>query len=412
MAGLEPHLRCLRLQPELRPYPWGDSAYLRDLFGATAVPGPCAEAWYGAHKTGSAQACVGDTRLRLTDLLAAMPELVGTPDGQLPYLVKILAAQRPASIQVHPDCRQAGAGFAAENAAGIALDAVERCFRDANGKPEILIALGEVEALCGFEPAQLLFERVRELPELAALLPGFRAPRTANLVAALHDYFQAPAAWRSERLTSLLQRCRLPMAADLGARAAWMLKVHAQLGHEHPDQGLIFFWLLRLLRLQPGQALYMAPGVPHTYLHGAGVEVMANSDNVLRAGLTDKYVAPERMLATVSWDSAQPAVIDPVMAESPLEIRYPTPAQEFAVRLLRMAPGTRYERRAAGPETLLVMADDAAAEVEIRTPELVQRLGRGGACLLAPASHYEVRGLTTHASVYLVTRPDHSNVER
>lgn len=405
MERAEFPLHCLRLQPELRRYAWGDSHYLHDLFGPERVrQGPCAEAWYGAHATGSARTRVGSRNLPLAELLASRPDLAGAPDGQLPYLVKLLAAERPASIQVHPGVLQARQGFAREQADGLPLDAPERCFRDPMAKPELLIALDQVDALCGFEPVATLHARVQALPELAALLPQFDRPMESALQCALRSYFRADPDWRSAGLQRLLARCRRMEPAPWQARARWMLDVDAMLASELPDPGLIFFWLLALVRLQPSQALFIQPGTPHTYLRGRGVEVMANSDNVLRAGLTRKHVAAERLLETVRWTPPEVARINPEPAGSAFEIRYPLPVRDFSVRRLQVAPGSVWEGCAEGPETLLVMAEQAGEVVTLETPCGTDRLARGDACLLTPGSRYRLAG-TGRGSAYLVSGP-------
>jgi phosphomannomutase len=371
----------LLLTPALQRYAWGDPRFIADTLGLPAEP--IAEAWYGAHPV--APATVDGAGL--DQLIAAAPQaLLGDElaanAAELPYLLKLLAAGRPLSIQVHPTRERAQAGFAAEQRAGLDRGAPTRCYRDDNHKPELLVALTEVDALCGFRDPEDLARQLEALPELSSLLPAYEGT-PASLRALLEAYFALGDETLRPALNALLTRlasdhAATPMGPD--APGYWALEAQRTLGAESPDRGLLFVFLLQLLRLEPGEAIFLPAGVPHAYLRGAGVELMASSDNVLRAGLTPKHVDAAELLRVVRFDAAAPPVLSADQGDDGVE-RYAIPAAEFDLSRLTLEAGQERRLRASGPQTLLALAeDDVAFTVRWAAGELT--LGRGQACLL------------------------------
>jgi len=284
------------LSGEVAHYPWGSRDFLPRFLGSPADGEPWAEFWLGTHPA-------HPSRLRDGRLLAEVA-------GELPFLVKVLSAAEPLSIQTHPDREQAAVGFAAEEALGISLDAAERNYRDRNGKPELLWALTPVEALCGFrDPAatvDLLGElAVPALAPLRQLLSAGTGRDPGVLADALRWTLEsAPAAAPGEVATAA---ATIAATGPWRAECAWL----ARIGQRYPgDRGLLAALLLNLVRLDPGSALVLRPGVLHAYLTGSGVEVMGASDNVLRGGLTSKYVDVPALLQVLrpdaDWSVQQP----------------------------------------------------------------------------------------------------------
>lgn len=381
----------LRLDPRIQHYAWGDADFIPLALGREPDGRPWAEAWYGAHPA-APSLVLGDAAGRALDRVieearaAVLGPAVSATYGRLPYLVKLLAAARPLSIQVHPDAAQAEAGFCREEAAGIPRDAPHRNYRDPSHKPELIVALGEFHALCGFRSLGDLRSQLSRLPEIASIMPPLEEG-----AAALRDWLQAwfalpESAWRPA-LGALL--ARLAAAPDGDDVARWALRSQRSLGTDAPpDRGLLFCFLLELRRLEPGQALFLPAGVPHAYLHGAGLEVMAASDNVLRAGLTPKHVAPEALLDVVRCDLPAPAVI-----EGDVTGRYVTPAKEFELQRLDVGDAPSEPFAARGPELLLALG---TGEVEVEVSGRRLRLGGGAACLIPHGLGYRcrVRGST------------------
>ncbi len=310
-------------------YAWGSPTAIPELLGTVTDGGPQAELWLGAHP--SAPARVGARTL--TEIVAADPEGALSPavaerfGGRLPFLLKVLAAGQPLSLQAHPSAARAAAGFAAENAAGIPLNAPNRRYPDAQHKPELLCALTPFEALCGFRPIEATVTLLEHLglsdhPAFAPVASGDLRSAVGLLLSATGDDREGVAAVIAKAAA----------AAD-GPEAAWARRI----AMSHPgDPGVGVALLLNLVRLEPGEAIFLPPGHLHAYLEGVGVEIMASSDNVLRGGLTPKHVDVDELLAVLDVTPAPPPVV-PARRDGPC-IRYETPVEEFSLVLIDLGP--------------------------------------------------------------------------
>ncbi len=359
---------ALRIHGRVQHYEWGGYDFIPALLGLeNRERRPFAELWLGAHRSAPALAEVGRERVPLDRLAPG-----------LPYLLKVLDARSMLSIQAHPDKAQAEAGFARENAAGVPLDAPQRNYRDDNHKPEVHVALTDLWMLHGFR-------RLEDVGDLREAAPAARSVK--ELYTELMTMPQTRVdAWLG-RLSERLERER-PASKD--DPDYWALRA----AREYPgDRGVLSFYLLNLVHLRPGQGTYQAPGVLHAYLEGANVELMANSDNVLRGGLTPKHVDVEELLRTLSFASGTPAVLEgEKVSES--ETVYRTPAKQF--ELGRIAPG-QFEGE-GGPDTLMVVEGRA----ELRCAGAKLELRRGDSVFVPAAAGYE---LTGEAVVYRAGRP-------
>jgi mannose-6-phosphate isomerase len=303
----------VRITGAVKNYPWGSKNLIQDHFGLGAANESVAEVWFGTHEGGQSK------------LLSSGQNLSEAIGSKLSFLVKFLAAASPLSIQVHPNSLQAKAGFAKENSAGISLTAPERTYKDDSHKPEILIALTNFEALCGFRPrAELLeiflafSESEPRFGELAALV-ATDATVEEIFSELLEDNSLA------ERFSSTVQ------TLDPDSLAGQARALVVELLAKYPgDTGALVALSLNHVRLAPGQAVYLPAGNMHAYLSGLGLEVMAASDNVIRGGLTLKHIdkAELRQIADFS-ELAQPVVVSRKLAEGLVE--YPVSASEFRV---------------------------------------------------------------------------------
>jgi phosphomannomutase len=388
----------MRLTPAIKPYAWGDRVFIPNLLGMPEPDAPCAEAWFGAHPQGPATVILEGTEVGLDGLMAEYGEDVLGPRvdaafSELPYLLKILAAGEPLSIQVHPSRTQAEAGFDQEEAAGIARDAPHRSYRDRNPKPEILVALTEFHALCGFRPYAEIAAFLESVPALSALLPKLE-PGSRHLATWVEAYLALPEGQVGKVLEDLLAACRTQnkrKALSVNDPAYWALHAHEALGlDEGPDRGLLFVFFLNLLHLAPGQGMFLPAGVPHAYLRGAGVEVMASSDNVLRAGLTPKHVNPGELVRVVRFDAGLPRILDPVEDGAGEEGVYAIPAAEFDLRRIQVQVGRSTDRLTDGPETLLFLPDDPNGVLTVSSDLDSLTLRRGEACLLPHGVRYHL----------------------
>ncbi|MCS0637931.1 mannose-6-phosphate isomerase, class I [Streptomyces sp. LP05-1] len=346
-----------RLTATVRPYAWGSTTAIPELLGVPPTGEPQAELWLGAHPGAPSRVTRAGAERALDEVIAAGPErelgaaTVERFGPRLPFLLKLLAAARPLSLQVHPDNAQARAGFEREERAGVPLAAPHRTYKDPHHKPELLCALTPFEGLCGFRAPG----RTAEL--LAALEVDSLKPYADLLHAHPED-----AALR-EVLTAVLSADREEMASTVAEAAAACERLggahapYAALAHHYPgDPGVVAAMLLNHVRLQPGEALYLGAGVPHAYLQGLGVEIMANSDNVLRCGLTPKHIDVPELLRIVRFEATDPAVLRPEATAGGEEI-YETPVEEFRLsRYVRPEGAAPADLTAAVPQILLTTA--------------------------------------------------------
>jgi mannose-6-phosphate isomerase class I len=396
------------LSPAFQPYAWGDPSFIPELCGLPVTGKPVAEAWFGAHPSSPSVAGTPDGTLALDAWIALDADRVLGRDvrarfGGLPFLLKLLSAARPLSIQVHPSKAQAEAGFARENAAGIPLDAPQRSYRDDNHKPELIVALTPFDALCGFRPLDEISKSLNAVPEVSALLPKLE-PTPEGLRAWTSAYFALPSAVLSPALSRWVERLRSVPDRGTEHPEHWVLAAHAEFSSDGaPDRGLVFVVLLNLLRLAPGEGLFLEAGVPHAYLRGAGLEVMSSSDNVLRGGLTPKHVDPAELARVVDFSGREPHLVRGEPGADVLERRYATSAAEFELSLLEVGPAP-VERTARGPEILLVARADADGLVRIHDDQSEVVLHRGAACLVTDGTRHHASA-TAEATLCRVRVP-------
>ncbi|MGW2679822.1 mannose-6-phosphate isomerase, class I [Streptomyces sp. NPDC001436] len=326
-----------RLTNTIRPYAWGSTTLIPALLGAEPTGEPQAEMWMGAHPGAPSRLDRGAGETTLAAVIAADPEgelgaaTVAKFGPGLPFLLKLLAAGAPLSLQVHPDLAQAQEGFADEERRGVPVDAPHRNYKDANHKPEMICALTPFDGLCGFRPPL----------EAAALLEGLGVDSLKPYADLLRAHPE-DAALR-EVLTAVLTADRAEMTHTVAETAAAAERLggpytpYATLVHEFPgDPGVIAAMLLNHVRLQPGEAMFLGAGVPHAYLDGLGVELLANSDNVLRAGLTPKHVDVPELLKVAVFEPSAPGILRP---EGDGEEVYEAPIDEFRLSRFVLAPG-------------------------------------------------------------------------
>ncbi|WP_228373072.1 mannose-6-phosphate isomerase, class I [Demequina maris] len=357
-----------RLQPALQNYAWGMTEVLEDLVGLPHSGDPVAEAWWGAHTSAPALATAahhdgadeaglhaGDA-LPLDELISRIPETMLGPDlagrwERLPYLLKVLAIAKPLSLQVHPTLDQAEAGYKDEDQRGVPADAPTRTFKDRSHKPEMIVALTPMTLLAGFRPANAVAQDLVWLGQPCTRRWAEELANATEPTIALGQYIQkvlrdpeAPAAL--EALVEVGGRSGVPESLAVASAAAL----------EFPgDPGALVAIALNVVRLTPGQACFTTAGVIHSYQSGVGVEIMANSDNVVRAGLTPKPVDIDLLVELTDGTPTPPPRV--ITEREGAVTRFPTPVDEFALSMV--------ERGSAAfePGPRIVLAVDGTAAV-------------------------------------------------
>ncbi|MFJ1975067.1 mannose-6-phosphate isomerase, class I [Streptomyces sp. NPDC087903] len=354
-----------RLDNTVRPYAWGSTTAIPKLLGVEPTGEPQAEMWMGAHPGAPSRTDRG-TLVEVIDADPGRelgPRSVARFGPRLPFLLKILAAGAPLSLQVHPNLAQAKEGYEDEERRGIPVDAPHRNYKDANHKPELICALTEFDGLCGFRPPA----------RTADLLDGLGVDSLKPYVDLLHAHPEEAAL--REVLTALLSADREEMAHTVAQAAVACARLggdyapYADIAHHYPgDPGVLAAMLLNHVRLQPGEALFLGAGIPHAYLSGLGVEIMANSDNVLRCGLTPKHVDVPELLRIVRFEAADPGVLRPEAAPDGEEV-YETPTDEFRLSRHVLSEGAAaHDLSRATPQILLCTAGSVRAGEHELTP--------------------------------------------
>jgi len=387
-----------RLHNVIQPYAWGSTTAITDLLGrANPDQAPQAELWMGTHLKGPSEINANGTRIPLQELIAAHPvDILGAEtarrfDSALPYLFKVLAAAQPLSIQAHPSKMQAIEGFERENRDGKALDAPDRNYRDANHKPEIICALTPFWGLNGFRSVDEIVDLLTPVcPSiLETALQDLTSSQDGDGIRRFFVAMMTVSKRDREAAAGEIREKVAPMAARSPAYR-WM----NALERFYPeDLGILSPALLNLVCLDPGQAMYLPAGQLHAYLDGVGIELMANSDNVLRGGLTPKHVDVGELLSVVRFEAS---AIETIEARSvrPAEFLYDCPAEEFALSVIQADAQQPYRSAATrSVEILLCTSGEGSVTAGGR---MVSRIEKGDSFLVPAAMDpYEIHGKLT-----------------
>ena len=380
-------------------YPWGGKKYIPQLVClANEEDEPFAELWFGQHPACPSMMSAGST---LADFMATSPEVVlssserKTWGDELPFLCKILDVQNMLSIQIHPDQQQAREGYLREDEQGINPSAPHRTFRDTHHKPELMYALSEFYLLHDFRSDEEVIETLTNIPTLGEVLRFIQDK-------GLPDFYRWYMALDQSKIYDLLHRFvqtreQQEIPEDMSHPDYWVRKAIDQFCTPRKiDRGILSFYLMNLVRLQPGEVVFQDSGIPHAYLYGQNVEVMANSDNVIRGGLTSKYIDSEALSQMVRFDERS---VHRLTADRVDESRvvFTPPAKEFRLSVIDLEPYQPYTLELA--HVALMFSTCNCIRVQSAIQEI--RVGGGEAVLVRAGERVTVQSRKS-AQVFVV----------
>jgi mannose-6-phosphate isomerase len=387
------------LKNSIQEYAWGSKTFIPQLLG-DPVPAeiPQAELWMGAHPKAPSQVFCDGNWISLLELIQERPGHILGPrvaerfSHKLPFLFKVLAASKPLSIQAHPDKKQAREGFSRENMMKIPLDAPHRNYRDENHKPELFCALMPFWALKGFREIGSMITLMDKIGPVAHNM-GVDILRNQPNEEGLRDFFESLMAMEREK-----QRNVVTEVVACGEKYSetdpvfeWLTK----LNREYPgDIGVLSPLFLNVIQLRPGEAIFIPSGELHAYLDGAGLELMANSDNVLRGGLTSKHIDIPELLMSLNFTSNGVNILTPEI-QGPGERVYPTLAEEFMLSMITLDEGSPQRRLETRSVEILICTEGAARITEPGSRDGLD-LYKGTVILIpAAVTQYQIEGDAT-----------------
>lgn len=366
-------------------YAWGGFSFLPELLQEENTANePWAEYWMGAHP--KAPSIDLDNNKNLKALIDADPvgtigEQVQKRFGELPYLFKVLDVKDMLSIQVHPSKTEAEKGFDAEEKAGIAISDAKRNYKDRNHKPEVMVALSEFWLLHGFLPEDKLVKVLEDVPEFHSLVSVF----DGNNYKALYQHvMELPQAESDQILLPIIQReLQKKHDGELQKNDAgwWVTKLYE---NEPPtiniDKGIYSIYFFNIVKANPGEAVFQAAGIPHAYLEGQNMELMANSDNVLRGGLTPKHVDVPELLKHTLFQPVHPNVMK-AASDTAVETVFSCPVPDFGLSMLQLEKGQSYSSTSSSLEIFFII--EGAVTIADSTTTVVLKRGQAAAILTA-----------------------------
>lgn len=381
--------RIFKIKGVVQHYAWGGKSFIPNLIGDhNDANKPCAEYWMGAHPSAPSSFHVNGELITLKQLVNAnlndtLTSAIADRFGELPYLFKVLDVHEMLSIQVHPTKDEAEKGFDREEAAGISINAPYRNYKDRNHKPEVMVALSDFWLLHGFKQKAAIEKTLEDVYELKVFLALFKKEGIRALYQFIMEMDQSDV--NSILLTLVKREMRHKQDGILSKQDPgwWTAKLYE--GKELPidmDRGIFSIYFFNIVQINPGEAIFQKAGVPHAYLEGQNIELMANSDNVLRGGLTPKHVDVPELMKHTSFEEITPEI----MKGNPARLgekNYPCPVPDFGISKIDLTAGSEYEAVAESLEIMLVTEGGALVNNSVV-------LKRGEVVAILPGAEYQV----------------------
>jgi mannose-6-phosphate isomerase len=395
------------LKNTVQKYAWGSTSAIQELLGEKNIsPEPVAELWMGAHPKAPSLVNWDGQWTALTDLIAQNPQaILGNQvakkyHNQLPYLFKVLAAAKPLSVQAHPGRAMAQKGFELENQQGIPVDAAQRNYKDANHKPECICALSSFWALYGFRGIADIISLMGEICPIglnSELDQLKNDPDPFGLKIFFSKLISMEAGQKKQVIDEATQNAEQRLEQDPAFH--WTAKLAA----EYPlDIGLLSPLFLNLIQLKPGQALYLPAGELHAYLDGTGIELMANSDNVLRCGLTAKHVDVPELLKVLNFKPRQVEILNKRKLDK-TETSFASFAEEFVLSVISISGDDDYQKPIVNSAEILLCTEGEARLADHGSNHILHIKKGDSAIICASAKSYTLKG---DAVFYKAAVPD------
>jgi mannose-6-phosphate isomerase len=402
--------KIYKLEGRIQHYAWGGYEFLPNLL---QVPNPAkkpfAEYWMGAHTKAPSQVTVSEEQKKpLHEFIAEdarnlLGEATAKVFGRLPYLLKILDVKDMLSIQVHPSKKDAVLAYEEENAQEIALDDPKRNYKDDNHKPELMYALSDFWLLHGFKTPDKLLKIFNGIPELAFLQPVFQKEGYEGLYRFVMELDEAAVINALQplldKIIPLYEKGMLQKNDEnfWAARAAITFNEPGKI-----DRGIFSIYIFNLVKLSPGQAIFQDAGIPHAYLEGQNVEIMANSDNVLRGGLTPKHIDVPELLRHVKSEPLVPAIIAGSPSGNEGEQVFLTPAADFELRVITLSSGALTQLNITTTDIFFVYSG------AVKITDGTNKIGRdAGECFVAVNGASISIAAPVRSVIYRATVPMH-----
>lgn len=384
--------KIYKLSGKIQHYAWGGNTYIPNLLHFENKDNkPCAEYWLGAHPSAPSVIEIEKEQYNLNQLIQQFPEnilssAINEKFGELPYLFKVLDVKDMLSIQVHPTKAEAIKGFEREEAAGIPINASNRNYKDKNHKPEVMIALGEFYLLHGFLSLQEIENRLTDIKELNVLLHILKREGIQSLYQFLMEMTQEEV---DSILTSLVKReIRKKFNGELNKSQPgwWVSKLFNDVDEvKNIDRGVFSIYLFNIVCLQKGEGIFQSAGVPHAYLEGQNIELMANSDNVLRGGLTPKHIDVSELMKHTLFEPVIPKILRGTL-RSGVENMYDCPVEDFDISKINLSANQSYQALSASPEIFIVIEGGAV----INGSGVNFSIKRGDSFIILPNENYQI----------------------
>ncbi len=398
--------KLFALKGKIQNYAWGGTKFIPELLGIESNNDKCAEYWLGAHVNAPSVISTPDGNQNLDSYLAShssesLGDDVVKNFGRLPFLFKVLDVHDMLSIQVHPTKIEAEKGFKHENELGIPLTAPHRNYKDDNHKPEIMVALSEFWLLHGFLSKDKLVERLRNTPEFTDLLSVFNETGYFGLYKRVMEQSVDKTNQTLAPLVNRIMPLYLKGKLDKSSPDYWAAKaVDSSTDKNVLDKGIYSIYFFNIVKANKGEAVFQDAGIPHAYLEGQNMELMANSDNVLRGGLTPKHIDVPELLKHVVFEDTIPRVMKGNLQEDGIERIYKTPAPDFELSKIDLKPSETYQSCSKTAQILIVIEGEA----EIVTDNNKLNIAKGESAFLEADCKY-IMSSRSNAVIYKATTP-------